>query len=130
MAFLEGVARIDLGTRRVAYLRSPPGVSTAQVDGLYAYRGDLVAVQNPRGLERVVRFALHAPGDSIVGVDALVRSRDPLRVPTTGAIVGPRFYYIANSQADRLDNDHRPRPALVSPAPLTVARVIDLASRQ
>lgn len=130
VAFIEGLARIDPDTRRVAPLRAPTGVSTAQVDGLYWYRGDLIAVQNAPGLERVVRYDLNAAGDSIVAAEVLERSRDLLRVPTTGAIVGTRFYYIANSQADRLDSDNRLSPATVSPAPLTVVRVIELESQE
>lgn len=50
--------------------------------------------------------------------------------PTTGAIVGTRLYYIANSQADRLDSDNRLSPAAVAPAPLTVVRVIELESQE
>lgn len=130
VAFIEGLARIDPDMRRAAFLAAPNGVSTAQVDGLYWYRGDLIAVQNAPGLERVMRYDLNAAGDSIIAAEVLERSRDLLRVPTTGAIVGTRFYYIANSQADRLDSDNRLSPAAVSPAPLTVVRAIELESQE
>jgi hypothetical protein len=125
VAFIEGVARVDLATRRLAYLPSPRGVSTSGVDGLYWYRGDLISVQNPPGMERIVRLELDPSGDAVVGADVLERAHEVLQIPTTGAIVGTRFYYIANSQANRLDSDNGLRPAPASPPPLTIVRVID-----
>jgi len=56
----------------------------------------------------------------------LERGDSMLRLPTTGAVVGTRLYYIANSQFDRLGDDNRLSRAAVSPPPLTVVRVIEL----
>ena len=129
VAFLEGIARLDVRTRRLARLRAASNTSTAGIDGLYWYRGALLGVQNAPGLERVVRFQLTSHGGSIGRTEVLERDDRLLRVPTTGAIVGTRFYYIANSQAERLGEDDRLSPAATSPAPLTVVRVIDLERR-
>ena len=126
VAFIEGVARIDIPGRNISYVWSPPGVSTAGIDGLYWYRGDLIAVQNARGLERVIRLELDDLGERITGVEVIERSRDVLQVPTTGAILGSQFFYIANSQVDRLGNDNALRPVSIAPAPLTMVRVVEL----
>jgi hypothetical protein len=129
-AFLQGILRIDITTGQFAPLRTPAGVNTSSIDGLYWYRGDLVAVQNSPGLERVVRFELDAHGGSVQRADVLERSTSLLKLPTTGAIVGTRFFYIANSQIERLDDTGRLAPPGVTPAPLTVIRVIDLDDRR
>lgn len=126
VAFVEGISRIDVATRRMVRLRSPSTTSTAQIDGLYWHRGALVAVQNQRGLEQVVRYELTPDGRAIRRTTVLERSDSLLRLPTTGAIVGTRFYYIANSQFERLGNDNRLSRAMPSPPPLTTVRVIDL----
>ena len=102
-------------------------MSTSEIDGLYSYQNDLITVQNARGLGRVVRFQLNARQDSITEV--LERNPDLLRVPTTGSIVGSRFFYIANRQADRLDADGRLSPLGSSPR-LTVVRVVDLGRQE
>ena len=126
VAFLEGIARVDLRTRQIARLGSPLNASTAEIDGLYWYRGALLGVQHAPGLEQVVRYQLTRDGGSIRQVDVLERGDSMLRLPTTGAVVGTRLYYIANSQYDRLGADNRLSPAAVSPPPLTVVRVVEL----
>jgi len=83
-------------------------------------------VQHAPGLEEVVRYQLTRDGRSIRRVDVLERGDSILRLPTTGAVVGTRLYYIANSQFDRLGADNRLSPAAVSPPPLTVVRVVEL----
>jgi hypothetical protein len=126
VAFIEGIARVDLRTRRIERLHSTAATSTGGIDGLYWYRGDLLAVQNPPGLRRVLRYELAADGRSIRKAEVLERGDSLLGVPTTGAVVGTQFYFIANSQVDRLSNDNRLRPSSDSLAPRTVVRVIEL----
>jgi hypothetical protein len=126
VAFEEGIARVDVRTRRIVRLRSPGTTSTSGIDGLYSYHHALVGVLHQRGLQEVVRYELAPDGRSIRRADVLERDDSLIRLPTTGAIVGGRFYYIANSQFDRLGDDNRLSRATESPAPLTVVRVIDL----
>jgi hypothetical protein len=126
VAFIEGIARVDLRTREIERLRSPATTSTGGVDGLYWYRGDLLAVQNPPGLRRVMRYELAADGRSIRNAEVLERGDSLLGVPTTGAVVGTRFFYIAHSQVDRLRDDGQLRQTAGSDAPRSIVRVIEL----
>lgn len=126
VAFLEGIARIDVATREVALLPAPDSVSTASVDGLYWYRGSLIAVQGIPTLERVVRYTLSDDGRRVTSGAVLERGRPVVRQPTTGVIVGSRFYYIANSQYGRLDDRGRPRAPQTGAPVRTSIRVIDL----
>src|SRR6266567_224598 len=106
----------------------PPrtGGSAAAIDGLYWYRGSLIGVQHLPGLEQVTRYDLAPDGRSIRHIDVLERADSLLRLPTTGAIVGTHFYYIADSQFDRLGDDNHLAPPSRSPAPLSTVRVLTL----
>ena len=125
VAFLEGIARIDVGTGAMALMPAPDTVSIASIDGLYWYRGSLVAVQGIPTLSRVVRYGLSGDGRSIVSGAVLERGQPEIVEPTTGVIVGTRFYYIANSQYGRLDDRSSLAPQPGRPR-RTAIRVIDL----
>jgi len=126
VAFVEGIARVDVRTRAMARLRTLAPGSTAAIDGLYWYRGTLIGVQHLPGLDQVARYELAPDGRSIRHIDVLERADSVLHLPTTGALVGGHFYYIANSQFDRLGDDNRLAPAGQSSMPLSTVRVLDL----
>ena len=126
VAFVEGIARIDVRTRAIARLPMLAPGSTAGIDGLYWYRGTLIGVQHLPGLDQVARYDLAPDGRSIRHIDVLERADSLLHLPTTGALVGGQFYYIANSQFDRLGDDNRLAPASPSSMPLSTVRVLDL----
>ena len=94
---------IDLENRSWKPLKHPRGVTSAGVDGLYLYGQALVAVQN--GLARVVLFRLDASEQGIIGIRVLERFNPHFDIPTTGAVVGDAFCYIANSQMGRYRAD-------------------------
>ena len=125
VGYLEGVARIDVDSRSIALVPSPDSVSTAAIDGLYWYRDGLIAVQHIPTLERVVQYSLSADGTRIVAGTVRERGLPVVHEPTTGTIVGTRFYYIANSQFGRLD-DRNVLAAQSGRPTHTVIRVIDL----
>lgn len=125
VAYLEGLARIDVTARSIELVPSPDSVSTAAIDGLYWYRGGLVAIQHIPTLERVVQYSLSADGRRIVDGDVRERGLPEVHEPTTGTIVGSRFYYIANSQFGRLDDHNVLAPPSGKPA-RTVVRVVEL----
>ena len=125
VAYLEGIARVDVAARSIELVPSPDSVSTAAIDGLYWHRGGLVAIQHIPTLERVVQYSLSPDGRRIVAGDVRERGLPEIHEPTTGTIVGSRFYYIANSQFGRLD-DHNVLAPPRGPPARTVVRVIEL----
>ena len=126
VAFLQGIARVDVESKSLALMAAPDTVSTASIDGLYWYRGSLMGVQGVPSLERVVRYSLSADGRSITAGAVLERGHPVVVQPTTGTLVGSRFYYIANSQYGRLDNNtNNFSPQTGSPV-RTAVRVIEL----
>lgn len=126
VAFLEGIGRLDVDSRSLAFVPAPDSVSTASVDGLYWYRGSLIAVQGVGTIERVVRYALSADGRRITRDAVLERGQPVVHQPTTGTIVGSRFYYIANSQYGRLDDRGGPLAPQPGTPVRTAVRVIEL----
>lgn len=100
-----GVVRVDLATGASADVNPGPRRTLAGFDGMYWYKDGLIGVQNGIGSPRVGAFRLSADGLS-VKQSAILEYRSPQTVlPTTGAIHGNDFYFIANSQIDNLNDD-------------------------
>jgi len=125
VAFVEGIARVDVASRSVALVTAADTVSTAAIDGLYWYRGGLIAVQGLPTMARVVRYELSPNGDRITAAAVIERGQPVVVEPTTGVLVGSRFYYIANSQYGRLDERGTLEPRK-GPPTRTAVRVIEL----
>ncbi len=104
VAHAEGISLIEVSTGKVSALASAPGISLFGIDGLYYYRNSLIAVQNFSGDPlRVVRFHL-GPGGQRVETARVIEANNPLfNIPTTGAVAGSSFYFIANSQLRSFD---------------------------
>jgi hypothetical protein len=126
VAFLQGVARLDVASKSIALLPSPDTVSTASIDGLYWYRGSLIGVQGIPSLSRVVRLTVSPDGGRITAGAVLERGLPVVVQPTTGTVVGSRFYYIANAQYGRLDNNSSAFTPQTGTPVRTAIRVIEL----
>jgi hypothetical protein len=101
-----GIIRVDLmrgESREVDTGRCCNTLSGA--DGLYWHRGSLIAVQNGIGSPRVAAFKLSKDGTRVTRTTVLENRTQFTVLPTTGAIRGDDFYFIANSQIDNLNGD-------------------------
>jgi len=96
--FPDGVTTIDLESGSVRPLARPANVSLAAIDGLYFHNHSLIAIQNGCVAHRVARFYLNAALDRVEKAKVLERGNPLFDVPTTGALAGGTFCYIANSQ--------------------------------
>jgi hypothetical protein len=100
-----GVLKYDVASSSSVDVVPGPHNTLAGVDGLYWYRGSLVTIQNGIGTPRVAVHKLAADGMRVTKA-AILEFRTKLSVlPTTGAIHGSDFYFIANSQIDNLNGD-------------------------
>ena len=99
--FPDGVTVFDLRTHTASALQRPAGLCLANVDGLYFYRGDLIAIQNGTMTPRVIRIVLARDGKAAARLDVLERGNPLFEGVTTGVVVGKNFYYMANTQDDR-----------------------------
>ena len=103
--FKHGLSLLDVATKASRPLPFSAGVSTAGIDGLYAIGGDLLAVQNGAGRDRIVRYRLDPTGESILRLEVL-ESRNPFfRTPTAGVFTSDGFVYLANPNLEALDDD-------------------------
>ncbi|HET8965280.1 MAG TPA: SMP-30/gluconolactonase/LRE family protein [Candidatus Acidoferrum sp.] len=100
-----GVVKYDIAASSSVDVAPGPHNTLAGVDGLYWYQGSLIAIQNGIGTPRVAAHRLSADGGR-VSKATILEFRTTLSVlPTTGAIRGSDFYFIANSQLDNLNGD-------------------------
>lgn len=94
--YSKGVFRINMATKQIVQLKPAESVTLLGIDGLYHYRGKLIAIQNGVSPNRVVGLTIS--GDSIAEYTTLEANHADFMEPTLGTIVGDEFYYVANSQ--------------------------------
>jgi hypothetical protein len=99
--FPDGITVVDLTTHVAAPIARPTDLCLATIDGLYFYRGALLAIQNAFMTPRVVRFTLTHNLRSIERFDVLERRNPLFEGVTTGVVVGNEFFYMANIQDDK-----------------------------
>ena len=99
----SGIGVLDIHSKTFKELKHPANMYLSG-DGLYYYQNSLIAVQNG-GLRKVSRFYLNEDQDEIVRSEALEAYHPLFNLPTTGALVGDEFYFIANSQLRAYDED-------------------------
>ncbi len=99
--FPEGLTVVDLKTNKVQPVARLGDLCLATIDGLYFYRGTLVAVQNALMSPRVVRMWLGKDLRTIEGFEVLERRNPLFDGVTTGVIVGNELFYMANIQDEK-----------------------------
>lgn len=100
-----GVVHVDLEKGASTEVNPGPRSTLAGIDGLYWRNGSLVAVQNAIGSPRVVAFRLSKDASRVTQTTVLENRTAFTTTPTTGALHGNDFYFIANSQGDNLNGD-------------------------
>lgn len=94
--YSKGIFRVDLASKKITQLKPANSVTVLGIDGLYYYRGKLIAIQNGVNPNRVI--ALTISGDRIDSYKTLEANHSDFMEPTLGVLVGEEFYYVANSQ--------------------------------
>jgi hypothetical protein len=100
-----GVVRVDLANRESRDVDPGPRSTLAGIDGLYWHNGSLIGIQNGIGSPRVAAFRLSSDGLRVTRTTVLENRSNLCVLPTTGAIRGSDFFFIANSQIDNMNND-------------------------
>jgi sugar lactone lactonase YvrE len=103
VADMLGVLRVDLQTGTAREVKVDGHFTLAGIDGLYWYRGGLVGIQYGAGAYRVMRWQLGEDGLRVVSAKMLEYRTALVKNPTTGAIVGDDFYFMANTGIQNLD---------------------------
>jgi hypothetical protein len=100
-----GVLAYDLRDHKTFEIEPGASNTISGFDGLYWYRGGLVGIQNSMGMPRAAQFQLSADGSRVTKTTVLEYRSDYVELPTTGAIDGTSFYFMANTQIDNWKNE-------------------------
>lgn len=106
LAHATGIDLMDLKTGTTAALAYPDGMSLGGVDGLLFHKGSLIAHQGTP-LGSINRYYLSPDLNSVVSREIIDANRPEFNSPTTGAIAGNDYYYIANAQFRCIENGKR-----------------------
>jgi len=114
----SGLLRLDLSTRKVSQIDSPPDSTLIGIDGLVlAPNGDLIAVQNGVRPMRVLQLELAPGGDGIARVAVLESGHLTMAAPALGCISNGDFFFIGNSGWSRFE-EMEPKPTAPRPVPV------------
>jgi len=105
VADAAGIIKVDLASGESRDVDPGPRNTLAGADGLYWHNGSLIAVQNGIGSPRIAAFKLSTDATSVTRTTVLENRSQFTILPTTGAIRGNDFYFIANSQIDNLNGE-------------------------
>jgi len=104
VAHLAGIHKINLKSREMKKLRHPEDVTLVNIDGLAFYNNALIAHQGS-SLGGVFLYTLNTSQDRVVSRHAVEVLNPLFDFPTTGELAGDTYYYIANAQLRRFDQD-------------------------
>lgn len=125
-----GVLQFDLQNQRAREVQAGKSTTISGFDGLYWYRGSLIGIQNSLGLPRVVRFQLSTDGLRVTTTTILEYRSEFTELPTTGAIDGTNFYFMANTQLDNWKDGQIVDPAKLAPVRVAVIPLDPTGRRQ
>lgn len=99
--FGDGITVADPASGAAKPVERPADLCLGYIDGLYAFQGSLIAIQNGPMAPRVVRLYLNRSGDRIERFEVLERRNPLFDGVTTGVIAGSDFYFMANIQDEK-----------------------------
>ena len=105
--YSQGIFKINTPNGSVNLLENKTSTTLLGIDGLYFYKGKLIATQNGVNPQRILSLK---PDDEITKVVnyKILESNNPLfDEPTLGVIDKDNFYFISNSQWGRFDKSGR-----------------------
>jgi hypothetical protein len=120
VADMLGVIRVDLLTNESEDVDPGAHNTLSGIDGLYWNKGEFLGVQYGTGAYRVMRWQLSADGRKVTAGEILEHRTDLVNDPTTGAVLGDNFYFIANTGIYNLEDDKIVDPAKLEPVHIAV----------
>ncbi len=94
----RGLWRINAATGEANLLALPPTISLIGIDGLFAHKGRLIAVQNGVSPQRVVEIELDDAQQAVTGIKLLAQGLTNFNEPTLGTSTDGGLIFVASSQ--------------------------------
>lgn len=119
--------RLDVASKKIVVV-DLQGKHKAGADGLYFYNNSLVAVLPGSAEGKVVQYFMDDQSTKVNRVKIHLRDDPLLLQPSTGAIVGKKFYFIATTNLQLFRKLYNENQGIVDPkdlAPLRIG-VVDL----
>ncbi len=101
--YATGLYQLDPGRGLLKALIQEDPMCLAGIEGLVAYHGDLIAIQNGFQPNRIVRLTLNSDAMEIQRLTVLAANQPEFDEPTQGVVVGRAFYFNGSSQWRFLD---------------------------
>lgn len=114
-----GVIMVDLRDNSAREVDPGEHTTLCGIDGLYWYKNSLIGVQSA-GTFRVVRWFLSMDGQRVGATTILEKGTPQVKSPTTGAIRGTHFYFMANTGIDNYDDGKIVDSAKLEPVHIAV----------
>jgi DNA-binding beta-propeller fold protein YncE len=115
-----GVIGMNLRTNHAQEVNPGAYDTMAGIDGLYWYDGGLIGVEYGTGAYRVTRWKLSTDGRTVIGFETLERGTEMVHNPTTGTIFDDKFYFMANTGIENLNNGKIIDPTKLEPLRIAV----------
>jgi sugar lactone lactonase YvrE len=122
--FPEGITVVNLASKKFHAIGHPADLCLATIDGLTFSNGNLIAIQNGVMGHRVVRYHLTGDLNEIDRFEVLERRNPLFEGITTGAMVDGAFYFMANTQLDKLIDDKIRPGAQLNPIKILKIRLM------
>ena len=107
--YSKGVFLVDLKTKKVTDIASD--FTLLGIDGLYYFKGSLIAVQNGVNPNRVIKARLNKDLTRFDRFETIEANNPVFDEPTLGVVVKDSFYFVANSQWGTIDDNGKLAPA-------------------
>ncbi len=98
--YVQGLAIVSLADGSVTRLESDVDTMLDGIDGLTAWLGGLIAIQNGTSPRRILFLRLSRDGRRITAVRVLESNHPDWGEPTLGFVRGREFVYVADAQWD------------------------------
>jgi sugar lactone lactonase YvrE len=108
----QGLFHVDPQTGEVQALDQAPGIFPAGLAGVVYHDGSIIGIMNLVSAGRVARWRVAADGMSLEEGEILECGHPKFHQPTRGVVVDGAFYFIANSQSDRIEEGALPAEGL------------------
>jgi hypothetical protein len=93
-----GIFKINITTKKIDLIKPTENMAVLGIDGLYFHKGKLIAIQNGTNPQRLISLSLSKDDSRFTDFKTLEANHPDFSEPTHGVIVENKFYYIANSQ--------------------------------